>query len=89
MIQLFCRSKYFLYSCKLKTIPFRLPPKILDTDHHTLVFSTTGLVGWSVVAQLLAAYPAASTFARVTAPSTAPTPTGPMGNHQTSASCPG
>lgn len=72
MIQLFCRFIYSLYDYKLKTIPFRLLLKLLDTDYYALVFGATGLVDWSVVAQLLAAYPAASAFARIAAISNRP-----------------
>lgn len=37
------------------------------TDHHALVIGASGLIGWSVVNQLLQPYPTPSPFSKVTA----------------------
>ncbi|KAL6406926.1 hypothetical protein AUP68_09742 [Ilyonectria robusta] len=63
------------------------------TDHHALVFGATGLAGlslpqsWPPTLQPLHSIRPRHSHQQPTAWSTAPTPTGPMGNHQTSASC--
>lgn len=36
-------------------------------DHHALVIGASGLIGWSVVKQLLQPYPTPSPFSKVTA----------------------
>jgi uncharacterized protein YbjT (DUF2867 family) len=41
-------------------------------ENHALVFGATGLIGWSVVNQLLSSYPVPQTFASVTAVSNRP-----------------
>ena len=38
-----------------------------DPQNHAIVFGATGLIGWAAVNQLLSNYPAAGTFASVTA----------------------
>lgn len=38
-----------------------------STGHHALVIGASGLIGWSVVNQLLRPYPAPSPFSKVTA----------------------
>lgn len=39
----------------------------MGTTNHAIVFGAAGLLGWSVVNQLLSNYPEAGTFAKVTA----------------------
>lgn len=36
-------------------------------QHHGLVFGASGILGWSIVDQILAGYPSKDTFQRVTA----------------------
>lgn len=43
-----------------------------DSQNHAIVFGATGLIGWAAVNQLLSNYPAAGTFASVTAVSNRP-----------------
>lgn len=43
--------------------PHPLSPKMT----HALVLGASGLIGWSVVAQLLSGYPSSGTFTRITA----------------------
>jgi nucleoside-diphosphate-sugar epimerase len=38
-----------------------------ESNNHALVIGASGLIGWSVVNQLLQCYPAKGTFTRVTA----------------------
>ena len=38
-----------------------------ESNHHALVIGASGLIGWSVVNQLLQRYPTPSPFAKVTA----------------------
>ena len=39
----------------------------MSTHRHALVFGASGLAGWGIVNQLLSNYPAAGSFAKVTA----------------------
>ncbi|RBR23695.1 uncharacterized protein FIESC28_03491 [Fusarium coffeatum] len=43
-----------------------------DSQNHAIVFGATGLIGWAAVNQILSNYPAAGTFASVTAVSNRP-----------------
>lgn len=43
-----------------------------DPQNHAIVFGATGLIGWAAVNQILSNYPAAGTFASVTAVSNRP-----------------
>ena len=38
-----------------------------ESNHHAIVFGASGLIGWSLVDQLLAPYPHAGSFSKVTA----------------------
>ena len=47
---------------------------MVQDSNHAIVFGATGLIGWSVVNQILSAYPNPGTFSKVTAVMNRPVP---------------